>query len=156
RLRQSGTPSAGLWLFQTAPNKDQAFVGMQNDTHVGFWGNTGVGWGLVMDTGTGNVGVGTVTPGAKLEVPSSTTGQVGISTVAPGFGLCARNSANNSPWAALASATLAGFFSGNVQVSGTLSKSAGTFKIDHPLDPANKYLNHSLVESPEMLNVYAG
>jgi hypothetical protein len=50
----------------------------------------------------------------------------------------------------------AGYFNGNVHVSGTLSKAAGTFKIDHPLDPANKYLSHSFVESPEMMNVYTG
>ena len=45
---------------------------------------------------------------------------------------------------------------GNVAISGTLSKGAGTFKIDHPLDPANKYLYHSFVESPDMMNVYNG
>ncbi len=50
----------------------------------------------------------------------------------------------------------AGYFSGNAHVTGTLSKGAGSFKIDHPLDPANKYLYHSFVESPEMMNVYNG
>lgn len=50
----------------------------------------------------------------------------------------------------------AGYFNGNVHVAGTLSKAAGTFKIDHPLDPANKYLSHSFVESPDMMNVYTG
>jgi len=50
----------------------------------------------------------------------------------------------------------AGYFSGNVYVAGTLGKSAGTFKIDHPADPANKYLIHSFVESPDMMNVYNG
>ena len=50
----------------------------------------------------------------------------------------------------------AGVFSGNVSVNGTLSKSAGSFKIDHPLDPANKYLSHSFVESPDMKNIYDG
>jgi len=50
----------------------------------------------------------------------------------------------------------AGYFVGNVHVSGTLSKSAGSFKIDHPIDPANKYLCHSFVESPDMMNVYNG
>jgi hypothetical protein len=50
----------------------------------------------------------------------------------------------------------AGVFSGNVNVIGTLSKSAGSFKIDHPLDPANKYLSHSFVESPDMMNIYNG
>jgi hypothetical protein len=51
---------------------------------------------------------------------------------------------------------LAGDFVGNVQVTGTLSKAAGSFKIDHPLDPENKYLYHSFVESPDMMNIYNG
>jgi hypothetical protein len=51
---------------------------------------------------------------------------------------------------------LAGLFNGNVEVNGTLSKDGGSFKIDHPLDPANKYLYHSFVESPDMMNIYNG
>ena len=35
-------------------------------------------------------------------------------------------------------------------------RSGGSFKIDHPLDPANKYLYHSFVESPDMMNIYNG
>jgi hypothetical protein len=50
----------------------------------------------------------------------------------------------------------AGYFNGNVHVNGTLSKSGGTFRIDHPLDPENKYLNHAFVESPDMKNIYDG
>jgi len=50
----------------------------------------------------------------------------------------------------------AGFFFGNVSVAGSLSKGSGSFKIDHPLDPANKYLYHSFVESPDMMNIYNG
>jgi hypothetical protein len=46
--------------------------------------------------------------------------------------------------------------SGNVDILGTLSKGGGSFKIDHPLDPANKYLYHSFVESPDMKNMYDG
>jgi hypothetical protein len=45
---------------------------------------------------------------------------------------------------------------GNVNIKGSLSKGSGSFKIDHPLDPANKYLYHSFVESPDMMNVYNG
>jgi hypothetical protein len=44
----------------------------------------------------------------------------------------------------------------NVDIIGTLSKGAGSFKIDHPLDPGNKYLYHSFVESPDMKNMYDG
>ena len=50
----------------------------------------------------------------------------------------------------------AAFFDGNVDVDGILTKAAGAFKIDHPLDPANKYLYHSFVESPDMKNIYDG
>jgi hypothetical protein len=50
----------------------------------------------------------------------------------------------------------AGYFQGNLHTTGTLSKAAGAFKIDHPLDPANQYLYHSFVESPDMLNIYNG
>jgi hypothetical protein len=46
--------------------------------------------------------------------------------------------------------------SGNTDILGTLTKPAGSFKIDHPLDPANKYLYHSFVESPDMKNMYDG
>jgi hypothetical protein len=45
---------------------------------------------------------------------------------------------------------------GNLSVGGTLTKAAGSFKIDHPLDPENKYLSHSFVESPDMKNIYDG
>jgi hypothetical protein len=51
---------------------------------------------------------------------------------------------------------LAALLEGNVTVTGTLHKGGGSFKIDHPLDPANKYLSHSFVESPDMKNIYDG
>jgi hypothetical protein len=57
---------------------------------------------------------------------------------------------------ASAPGSYAGYFSGNVHVTGTLSKGGGSFKIDHPLDPEHKYLYHSFVESPDMKNVYDG
>jgi hypothetical protein len=51
---------------------------------------------------------------------------------------------------------LAGLFSGGVYVNGSLAKAGGSFVIDHPTDPANKYLYHSFVESPDMMNIYNG
>lgn len=57
---------------------------------------------------------------------------------------------------AAAGSGLAGSFTGDVSISGNLSKGGGSFKIDHPLDPANKYLYHSFVESPDMKNIYDG
>jgi hypothetical protein len=54
------------------------------------------------------------------------------------------------------STSYAGYFVGNVAVGGTLSKGGGSFRIDHPLDPANRILQHSFVESPDMMNIYNG
>ena len=45
---------------------------------------------------------------------------------------------------------------GDVSVVGALSKGSGTFVIDHPLDPKNKLLYHSFVESPDVKNIYDG
>jgi hypothetical protein len=50
---------------------------------------------------------------------------------------------------------------GNAQLPGELtvdvvSKSSGDFKIDDPIDPGGKYLRHSFVESPDMMNIYNG
>jgi len=50
----------------------------------------------------------------------------------------------------------AGFFTGTGYFSGMLIKAGGGFKIDHPLDPSHKYLQHSFVESPDMKDVYDG
>jgi hypothetical protein len=62
-----------------------------------------------------------------------------------------------------AGAGLAAFFDGNVSTSRDLHVVRNlsvtgfkSFKIDHPLDPQNKYLLHNSVESSEMKNVYDG
>ncbi|MBV8068229.1 MAG: hypothetical protein JO113_09670 [Candidatus Eremiobacteraeota bacterium] len=71
-------------------------------------------------------------------------------------GVFAYSNSGVALWAQTSSGPLAGFFQGAVQVTGPLTKSGGGFRIDHPLDPANQYLNHSFVESSEMKNVYDG
>ncbi len=51
----------------------------------------------------------------------------------------------------------AAVLTGNVEiVDGILSAPLKEFKIDHPQDPANKYLVHASIESSEMMNVYSG
>jgi len=47
-------------------------------------------------------------------------------------------------------------FGGDISVDGTVFADAKDFKIDHPSDPANKYLLHTSVESSEMMNIYSG
>jgi len=68
KVRSNGVDTAGIWFSQKYGFGEKAFVGLSDDNHIGFWGNTGANWGLVMDTKSGNVGIGTMTPNAKLEV----------------------------------------------------------------------------------------
>jgi hypothetical protein len=86
-------------------------------------------------------------------------GVFGLSSNSGGQGLDGFNSAAGDGILAGVSDTtngFAGFFVGPVDIDGTLTKPSGSFKIDHPLDPANKYLYHSFVESPDMMNIYNG
>jgi hypothetical protein len=78
---------------------------------------------------------------------SGGAGVAGINDASGGIGVYGRQ---------LVSGSYAGRFDGDVWVNGNLSKNGGSFKIDHPLDPSNKYLYHSFVESPDMKNIYDG
>jgi hypothetical protein len=57
RVRE-GSNTAGIWFYQSTPAADRAFIGMQDDNHVGFYGNAGAGWGMSMNINNGNVGIG--------------------------------------------------------------------------------------------------
>lgn len=108
-------------------------------------------------TGEGGIGVRGETTGAHswavhgLHSPTGNTGTLGRS-------LCGVYGHSTDGWAVHGSSNngYAGYFMGDVYVNGNLSKATGGFKIDHPLDPENKYLQHSFVESPDMMNVYNG
>ncbi len=50
----------------------------------------------------------------------------------------------------------AGDFQGSVFVKNGIWQPSSAMYIDHPLDPANKYLTHSSVESSDMKNIYDG
>jgi hypothetical protein len=45
---------------------------------------------------------------------------------------------------------------GNVTISGSLSKGSGSFKIDHPIKPDTHHLVHSFIEGPQADNLYRG
>lgn len=66
----TGTQSAGMWLTNTANNAFPAFVGMRSDNLVGFYGNgsPNSGWGMLMNTSNGRVGIGTDNPSQALHV----------------------------------------------------------------------------------------
>jgi len=115
---------------------------------MGILGEANAGVRVVGSAFSG-VGVGGgATTGSGLVGEATDNGGIGVTADATGPG--------GDALVASSSSGLAGFFSGDVSVTGNLSKGGGSFKIDHPLDPANKYLYHSFVESPDMMDIYNG
>jgi len=124
-----------------------------------FGRNNGGGPGILGETGTGTSGQGVRGESFATQTSPNGFGPDGVDGIAnspAGSGVAAINTTNGDGLFAQSNGGFAAFFLGNVDVDGTLSKAGGSFKIDHPLDPANKYLLHSFVESPDMMNVYNG
>jgi hypothetical protein len=121
---------------------------------------------VAISDGNGNGITANSAKGNGVEATSDDPARYGVYGWQPTFagggagaGVRAASFATNGV-ALRASATTPGssaaIFTGNVSVVGTLSKSAGSFKIDNPLHPATQYLSHSFVESPDMKNIYDG
>lgn len=93
-------------------------------------------------------------------------GVFGFSQASTGGGVGAARSSNSPDGPAISGVNNAGgiagqsngnvTISGDLSVNGAVSKGSGSFKIDHPLDPANEYLSHSFVASPDMMDIYNG
>lgn len=73
------------------------------------------------------------------------------------------NTANDAVRAAFADKGNSGFevngdalVSGNLKVTGSITGASKNFKIDHPLEPLNKTLTYTSIESPDMMNIYNG
>ena len=130
------------------------FEGTKTGSVAGVVGDT------TSSTGEGVHGSATATSGhavGVVGVTSSAAGAGGEFINLSGSGLVLQGfsgAAYKSVFTVDASGN--GFFNGNLNVTGKMTKGSGSFKIDDPLDPANKYLSHSFVESPDMMNVYNG
>ena len=113
----------------------------------------GVGGNGSAAAGNGVVGVGGDGVGGGEYVEAGDGGYFEGGDSAP-------NGAGDGIYARYGSATssygYSGVFDGNVQVTGTISADEKDFKIDHPADPANKYLVHASIESSELVNIYSG
>ncbi len=124
---------AGVWGSSSASN-GRGVIGRANGDPASMPGNEPQGVRGESANGFGVVGYGN-------------TGVAGFGVLGPGI---------------VGNGTQAGYFSGGVHVTGSLTVDGvlenlgAAVKIDHPLDPENKYLRHSVVESPEMLNIYNG
>ena len=135
--------------------------GVSNSSaNIGVLGESEAGRGVIGSSGTG-AGVVGITQGDLgiifvAGVSGSATTEIGVvGQSTSGAGLSGFSETGNGV-EGTSSTGKAGKFNGDVEVTGNLSKGGGSFKIDHPLDPENKYLYHSFVESPEMMNIYNG
>jgi len=104
--------------------------------------------------GTGVYGWATATSGNPV-------GVVGRSDSPDGAGVLGYASANSTSaigvYGQATSAGYAGYFLGRVHVQGDFTATGSkSFQIDHPMDPANRYLYHFAQEGPEVQNVYNG
>ena len=123
---------------------------------VGVYGTAGsLGGQFVSTNGTGVYASGTAN-GIEGHSNNGIASGVYGDNFGGGYGIAARSGVTGTAFFADNWGGTAGNFRGNVTVQGSLSKGGGSFKIDHPLDPANKYLYHSFVESPDMMNLYNG
>jgi hypothetical protein len=107
------------------------------------------GGDAAVDSGTASGGVGVVGIGGATSL-FTTAGSGGVFAAGAGGGGDGVD-ASCSP-----APCFAGNFTGDLNVTGTITAGTKDFKIDHPIDPANKYLVHASVESSEMKNIYDG
>jgi hypothetical protein len=166
--------NSGIGVFGSAVSEDGDTFGVKGVSHspsgVGVHGaavatssaNTGVRGESAGKTGYGVYGEATNDSflSSAAGVKGASYSQIGkgvqgvaLHTTGINFGVFGSTSSPNG---------FAGYFqgrvhtTGNLSIAGNLSKGGGAFKIDHPLDPENKYLSHSFVESPDMMNIYNG
>lgn len=135
----AGSPSSSYGaVYGNSPNKGSGVVGI-SDSGYGVYGRSDntAGW----FDGT-------------LFATFITSPEIAGSLVYAGNNVVDENnpSLDNSGYTFLQDTTV----NGDLYVTGHLYKTSGFFRIDHPLDPANKYLVHSFVESPDMKNIYDG
>jgi len=176
----SATTGQVYGVFGYTNSATTAATGVVGNANATTGQVTGVSGNSASTSGTGVFGSATATTGATFGVFGQTAspsghgtsgyasatsgpaiGVVGLTNSPAGAGASFTNLGGGTSAVIIASgAGYANVFtldaSGNLSIKGKLTKGSGSFKIDHPLDPANKYLSHSFIESPDMMNVYNG
>lgn len=164
-LYGESTNSNGIYGKTSSTNTNYAGIYGTNVSSSagcsGIYGQSSNGpgvYGLNATTAYAAVTGNNTTIGTGVYGYSIGTGVFGQSNGSNGtgiYGLC--NLGTNACGVYGSSSTgYAGYFLGKVTITGILTKGGGAFLIDHPLDPENKYLYHSFVESPDMKNIYDG
>ena len=159
RVKQGESASAGIWFAQTGADHS-AFVGMADETRIGFWGH-GVGWGLTMGGDDGLVTlVGALSVAGEVSAASlSVDGEIHVAGqeivfTGPFRSTFGQRRSGNS--AVLRSTFHDLDINGEVHCNKITTPTGKGFKIDHPLDPENRNLYHWCVESPDIMNIYNG
>lgn len=134
------TPHAQLDVVSQA-QYENAIAGF--GSYVSGYGSDGVdGYGASTDGSSGSVGgFGGAFFGGSADNMTDA-----------GYGLLAQGGEIGST----GSNTFSAVFRNDIQVSGNTVSDVTTSQIDHPSDPANKYLVHASVQSSEMMNMYTG
>jgi hypothetical protein len=152
---------------RTISHRHSAVAGT-DDSHGGGYGVTGKsahGYGVSGTSGGVSVTAGVIGThtgaghgSGVFGESASGTGITGITEGDGGTGAAGYDISAHGGYGVYAASDngTALYVSGDANVTGSLSKGGGSFRIDHPLDPGRKYLYHSFVESPDMKNVYDG
>jgi hypothetical protein len=171
-IRGITTAGSGMWsgvYGESISTEGNGVIGRASATTGDAWG---VGGLTSSDAGTGVWGRASATTGYTTGVYGESystdgTGVIGWGAASSGYNAGVVGGSDSSDgvgvWGTYPGGCCgwAGYFDGDTGVGGdlyvygTLYKTAGGFRIDHPLDP-DKYLNHSFVESPDMKNIYDG
>jgi hypothetical protein len=151
------TVDSSIAIYGNAGSTANSY-GLYGIGSIGVVGNAGSGAGTTGIYGEGATGVTGISliSGSNGVYGAGSTGVNAQSGDGSGDGLVAYNSSSGDGMLVGSNTGWAAWFNGNVDVDGTLSNAAGALQIDHPLDPTNKYLYHSFVESPDMMNIYNG
>jgi hypothetical protein len=155
--------ATGVYGFISDNSATNPVYGVTGDNNNERDGSAGViGRAAVAQSNGRTYGVYGVSASGK-DAAAGVYGESSSTTANATYGIFGITSSNNANSAGVYGATQgqpnahAGWFQGNVRVTGNLDvNGTKNFRIDHPLDPANKYLVHSCIEAPEALNLYTG
>jgi len=163
----SGTTTSpnGFGVYGNATAASGSAVGVYgtSTTSFGAEGWSSANWGIVgystASPGDGAAAIGLATSGNANGLYADTYSADGFGAVidnAAGGPILIGTVLNNGVDLFDVDGFGDGYYAGNLDVTGAITAGTKDFKIDHPLDPANKYLVHASVESSEMMNIYTG
>ena len=163
--QSNSTEGAGVFGYASAVSGDtyggrfESFAAGGTGVYGRVWSTEGATSNAVYGVhdgvfGRGVGGLATATSGINYGITGETLSTMGCGVMGDAI---ASTGTTYGIWGlALSSGGFGGYFTGDVHVQGALSKTSGSFLIDHPLDPENKLLRHNFVESPENLLIYRG